>query len=420
MKYKMALDERPTAATAEHNREHMMRTSSRQSDAAYTLRAPSMNRPRSRNEQDSQASKSFKRPEKKAQLSLLDCKHACAHCCPSCSALKSGTQMITLAISSPTKCNCEEKRRQMATPSAKSNHQKEKELSRTGTFGPGQRVASPPSQKSSIAPSNHSAQKDKEPVIYNLIHSQNKMIRQITSELTKQRDITQEIEKGLRNWKEDIYHMKSEDKRRDSPEVEIRNEREIERFSVEDRPRSRLSVSQHSRSERSIQNQFEQVNPNMDSVRQRSVASVDKFRTASFRKSTMPEQSVEAMRQRPRCNSTDSHVRKSTARRIPNSGSSELIKDQTHHQRCCLGGSKKKTKKPKVATPHIYQLSYCGSACKQPSLPFNNLAIRQRPSHTRKAKPEPRYMYPVHRQPGAVIDALADIVARRLKVELKP
>lgn len=419
MKYKMALDERPTAATADHHRSHLRRSSVEQSEAAYTLRAPSTSKNRSRVEFDNRLEKSYKRTEDRPKVLVHECKDLCKKCCPSCATLNSGAQMITLAITSPTKCNCDAKK-QLATPSAKSIQQKEKELSRTGTFGmPGNRITSPPSQKSSVV-SHHSAEKDKG--IYNLIYSQNKMIRQITSELTKQRDITQDIEIGLRNWKEDI--RRSDERRPPSPELDIRDEKEIERFSVEDRPRSRLSMSQHSRSERSLQNEYENAQPQMESVRRSTTAaSVDKFRTASFRKSYIDEQSPDNFRLKPRCNSTDDNLKRKVSKQFPHSGSSELVRDQNHHQRCCLGGSKKKTvKKPKAAAPHIYTLAYCGSSCKQPSLPFAKPVFKNRSIQAVKkpSKPEPRYMYPVHRQPSAVIDALADIVARRLKVELKP
>lgn len=421
MKYKMALDERPTAATNDHHRDQLRRSSIQQSEAAYTLRAPSMSKNRSKVDNESRTSKSIRRTDEKPKVSLLECKHVCKKCCPTCATLNSATQMITLAITSPTKCNCDTKK-QLATPSAKSIQQKEKELSRTGTFGmPGHRVTSPPSQKSSVVSYQHqSVQGDKDKGIYGLIHSQNKMIRQITSELTKQRDITQEIEKGLRNWKDDL--MRSDERRPPSPELDIREEKEIERFSVEDRPRSRLSVSQHSRSEKSIQNEYQNIQPPMDSIRRSiTAASVDKFRTASFRKSTI-ENSPENANLRPRCNSTDDNLRKRNTARIPHSGSSELVRDAGHHQRCCLAGSKKKTsKKAKVAAPHIYTLAYCGSTCKQPILPFAKPVVKNRSIQTvKRPRPDPRYMYPVNRQPSAVIDALADIVARRLKVELKP
>lgn len=411
MKYKMALDERPTAASTDHY--HNRRASVQQSDAVYTLRAPSSTKNTNTRGRADHDNRSYKKGDEKPRVSVLDCKHACKSCCPNCSTLQSGAQLITLAISSPVKCNCGAKK-QLATPSVKSIQQKEKELSRTGTFGmPGNRVTSPPSQKSSVI--SQSAQQGKDKGIYNLIYSQNKMIRQITSELSKQRDITVEIEKGLRDWKDGI--MKSDERRPPSPELEIRDEREIERFSVEDRPRSRLSQSQHTRSERSMQDEFDAAQPAMDSVRKSIATSVDKFRTASFRRGPIEE----ATPVRPRCNSVDDNLRKRNLKQLPHSGSSELMKDQNHHQRCCLNGSKKKAiKKPKVAAPHIYTLTYCGSACKQPSLPFKAVPKPRPIQATRRPKPDPRYMYPVHRQPGAVIDALADIVARRLKVELKP
>lgn len=415
MKYRMALDERPTAVTTELQREQ------RHSEAAFTHRAPSAAKNKSQLGHESVASKSAKTKENRPKVAMLDCNHVCRQCCLGCKTLNSGTQVITLAIQSSTKCNCASKK-QLATPSNRSINGKEKDYSRTGTFGiPGQKVTSPPSRKSSVA-SRASVQGGKEQGLYDLMHSQNQMIRQITSELTKQRDITQEIEKGLRTWKGDLAN--SDERRVPSPDIDIRNERDFDRLSAEEKPRIRPSVSQKSESQRSLNNQrYENEKQLMGSVRHQSAASVENFKTTSFQKSYHVEQPKrESPIQNLRCKSTESHIRKTSSMRLPHSGNSEFSKDKAHHQRCCLAGSKKKVaKKPKTASQHIYTLTHCGSACKHPILPFSNTTVKARVAQTaRKPKVEPRSMYPVHRKPSAVIDALADIVARRLKVELKP
>lgn len=466
-KYKTALEDRPTAATyGQKIPSDQESRRSRRSEASYTLKGNHSFAPRERGSersiQDKKSSKSATKKHVPAPIcTVLHCQHACQRCCPNCRAgpTQITSPMVTLAIHQPPLiCTCPRNQKDMKTPSiAPSVHSRnERQLSRTGSFGIGQgvkQVASPPSRKSSVASQrgqeSQSGQKEKDP-IYNLIYSQNNMIRQITSELVKQREITKEVEidlKALRQARE-----RSEARADNNKAFSQLKEGDPMYKSFQGREVSQKGglLSRHSRSQHSINvvetSPPEQYSPIQEEESNRGEDSRSQIRmkSAISKKSALPvadfERNYLQEDGRPKCSSTDNHNRKAKMKvyRNPLTSSTDKLHNakrdnEKHHERCCL--SNEKPKKPpqlkpskgskeslKIATPHLYQLNYCGSACKQFGLPFTGASGRKRLGLTapRRPRPDPRPMHLANRQPGVVIDALADVIAKRLKIELRP
>lgn len=461
-KYKHALEERPTAATYSRPTTQVapQSTKSRRSEASYTLRgdgkASSHKKTSHRSALEVKPSKSGRSQQPAQICTIVHCQHTCQKCCSNCRGTQqSNSPMMTLSIHQPPiicKCGRSEKASKEQSIVNSTRSQIEKNMSRTGSFGGGkqvQQLASPPSRKSSMASQqsiqSQANQKQKDP-LYNLIYSQNNMIRQITTELSKQREITKEVETDLKAWRhsrEKSEAMAEQNK----PMSLLREENQMQRsFQGREESQRHSIVSKHSKSYQTL-NVIE-TSPNNFSHAEEEFSnragnqSQNRIKSNISKKSGIPVSDFERQylmeKGKPRCSSLDNHQRKAKLKvyRNPLVGSNENIKRQSgeyekHHQRCCLNGLKgkkpvqqkpQKTSKEslKIATPHLYQLSYCGSACKPLTLPFTSMSAKKRLGLTARRPRDPRPMNVANRQPAAVIDALADVIARRLKVELRP
>lgn len=409
----------------------------------YTLRADKGNSYKNRGDPTKNGDKRsvhYVENHKKSEQrdSILESPHICLEYRSNCKSgihKNSNSPVITLSIAKQKghRCECQENRGNSSASSravsTKSHHSRQVPNPSNFTQQPGPKdpVLSPPSRKSSAASEEgqglHSGRGSRRvDSLYNLIHAQNDMIRQITTELIKNREITAEVEVGLKIWKADRKLEETKEKAEgDTREQDIQDMRKHNKMHIIE-----TSPENPGRG-------FERISDKLRSQSQ------ERMKSTTSEKSGIPISDFEnkylMKKGKPRCSSVDNHQRKAKMNvyknPVSNSTKKLVKKKERHHDRCCLKASKEskqikpksiKTSKEKfkLASPYLQKFGFHASTRNQPSTPFFGITGQKRFTLTARKPTIIRPMHTISRHPSTVVDALADVIARRLKVELRP